>query len=176
MIETLLRGRRTVRVFSERKPEEQTVRTILEGALMSPSSKGTKPWEFVVVTERERLNKLAVAKSNAHALETAPLAIVIVGDPEKTDVWVEDCAIAATHIYLGAEDLGLGSCWVQIRNRLHSPESPAEQYVRDVLEIPSSMAVACIIAIGYAAEEKPQHDPGRLPLEKIHRERFGSEL
>lgn len=176
MIDTLLHSRRTVRKFTDKKPDEQSLKKILEGALMAPSSKGSQPWEFVLVTERERLDKLSAAKSNAHALDTAPVAVVILGDPEKTDAWVEDCAIAATHIYLGAEDLGIGSCWVQIRNRLHSPGSSAEQYVRDVLEIPSSMAVECILALGYPAEEKQAHDKNRLPKGKIHKERFGSEL
>ncbi len=176
MIDTLLHNRRTARSFTERKPDEETLRKIIEGALMAPSSKGSQPWEFVLVTERERLDKLSVAKSNAHALETAPVAVVVLGDPEKTDVWVEDCAIAATHIYLGAEDQGLGSCWIQIRNRLHSPGSSAEQYVRDVLEIPSSLAVACILALGYPKEEKQPHDRKRLPKGRIHKERFGSEL
>ena len=66
-------------------------------------------------------------------------------------------AIAATLLQLTATDLGLGSCWIQIRERLHADGSPAEQYVRDVLGLPAELRVLCILAIGHPAEEKKPH-------------------
>ena len=52
-----------------------------------------------------------------------------------SDVWIEDCSIAAIIVHLAAESLGLGSCWIQVRNRQHNAETTSEDYVRDVLGI-----------------------------------------
>ena len=75
-------------------------------------------------------------------------------DPEKTDIWIEDASIAATMIMLSAQDSGLGSCWIQIRNRMHQDNIKSEKYVKQILKIPDNLTVLCIIAIGYPDEKK----------------------
>ena len=76
------------------------------------------------------LGKLAKSKQHgSEFLKNAPLAIVICADSTKSDVWVEDCSIAAIIIQLTALSLGLGSCWAQIRDRQHDYEITAEGYI-----------------------------------------------
>ena len=53
-------------------------------------------------------------------LETAPLAVVICADETLNDAWIEDCSIASILLQLTAQSIGLGSCWIQIRNRMYS--------------------------------------------------------
>ena len=130
----LLRNRRSIRRFTGQPVEQDKIDLLLEAALRSPSSKGNTPWQFMVVQDRQRLNQLAVAKTHGAAfLKNAPLAIVICADPSQSDVWVEDASIATTLIHLEATDLGLGSCWVQIRLRQREDQSSSQEYLADLL-------------------------------------------
>jgi nitroreductase len=128
----------------------------------------------VVVTDATALKALSQAKPHgAEFLAGAPMAVVIAADPERCDVWVEDCAIAATILQLTAVSLGLGSCWAQIRLRPHGDGRSAETYVREVVGLPERMVVDCIVGIGYPGEAKRGHPRGSLPFDKIHHGRFG---
>ena len=69
---------------------------------------------------------------------------------------------------LQAEDLGLGSCWVQIRERSGVNDKPADEYVRELLDIPLQMQELSIIAIGKKAEARKPFDEEKLQWEKIH--------
>src|ERR1043166_6616426 len=119
MIE-LLRKRRSIRKFSAEKIAPEAVETLIEAALRAPSSRGINPWEFILADNPEMLGKLSKAKQHgSEFLKNAPLAIVVCADSSKSDVWIEDCSIAAVIIQLTAVSLGLGSCWAQIRERRH---------------------------------------------------------
>ena len=98
---------------------------------------------------------------------------MVCADPALCDVWVEDASIASTFISLAAEALELCSCWIQIRERNHSPEKTAEEFVREVLQIPSHLKVEAIIAIGYPAEEKTAHQKEDLQYEKVFANLYG---
>jgi len=170
----LLRKRRSIRQFQPRAVEPGKIDALIEAALRSPTSRGRNPWEFIVVNDRKLLNKLGEAKQHGSAfLSDAPLAIVVAADRDKSDVWTEDCSIAAIVIQLAAEEIGLGSCWVQIRMRPHDAESTAESFVKDLLGLPDTHVVECIVGIGYPAEHKPGHSADNLPFAHVHRNTFG---
>jgi nitroreductase len=170
----LLRKRRSIRQFESRTIESSKIDVLIEAAVRSPTSRGRNPWEFIVVNDRKLLNKLGNAKQHGSAfLSEAPLAIVVAADKDKSDVWTEDCSIAAIVTQLAAEELGLGSCWVQIRLRPHDAESTAESFVKELLGIPDTHVVECIIGIGYPAEHKPGHLTDHLPFAHVHRNTFG---
>ena len=165
----LLKSRRSTRKFTSEKIDQDDVVTLMKAALMAPSSKRSTPWQFVIVDEAEKLAKLArVKKHGAKLIEGAPLAIVVLGDPLTSDVWIEDTSIACTLIQLQAEDLGLGSCWVQMRGRLDERDVPAEENIRDILDIPLQLQVLSVIAIGHKDEEKAPFDESKLKWEKVH--------
>ena len=120
MFMKLLEKRRSIRKFTEQTVEPEKVQVLIEAALRSPSGRGINPWEFIVVEDRKLLSKLADAKQHGAAfLKGAPLGIVVCANPEKSDTFVEDASIASIIIQLAAESLGLGSCWIQMRNRNH---------------------------------------------------------
>ncbi|MBS3969612.1 MAG: nitroreductase family protein [Clostridia bacterium] len=169
----LLLTRRSIRKFQDKKIEKEKVDIIVKSALLSPSSRNRKPWEFVVVTDKELLKKLSRCREHSSQfLEGAPLGIVVIADPEVCDVWIEDTSIAAIIIQLTAHSLGLGSCWVQVRERMHSDSKKAEVYIRELLGISDKYKVECIIGIGYKGEDKEAHDASKLPFDKVHYERF----
>lgn len=167
MIE-LLRRRRSIRSFTSEKVPPHTIETLMEAALRAPSSRGFNPWEFILVDDPGLLFRLSGAKQQgAEFLKGAPLAIVVCADSTRSDVWVEDCAIAAIIIQLTAVSLGFGSCWVQIRNRQHDAVQSAEHYVQGLLGIPEQVRVATILGIGYPAENKTPVSADLLQHTKI---------
>ena len=169
MFHALIQKRRSIRRYLEKPVEPEKIDLLVETALRSPSSMGSNPWEFVFVTDRDLLEKLAKAKPHGSSfLRYAALGIVICADPKKSDVWTEDASIASIYLQLAAEDLGLGSCWVQIRNRMHDEATTAEAYLAELLEIPSDMAIESIIAVGYPERQKPPHTKDELELEKVY--------
>ena len=169
----LLQTRRSIRKYLPKPVEQQKISIITKAALMSPASKRSNPWEFVVVQNKEMLQKLAECRQHgSQFLAESPLGIVVIADTTKSDVWFEDAAISAVILQLQAQDLGLGSCWIQVYNRLKNDEISSENYIRGLLNIPNHFAVLCIISIGYPAEERKGFDENNLALDKIHTELF----
>lgn len=170
----LLRVRRSIRRFQDLPVEKEKRDLLLEAMLRAPSSRSLNPWEFVVVTEKETLVQLSQAKPHgASFLKNAPLAIVVCADPAMCDVWVEDCSIASILLHLAAADLGLGSCWIQIRLREHNARQTAQEYVAGILGLKEGMVVESIIAIGYPAEQLPGHPRLTLQDAKVSFEKYG---
>ena len=175
MFEELICQRRSIRRFIDRPVEPEKIDLLMEAALRAPSSRGLKPWEFVVVDDRTQLEALAACKPHgAGFLGQAPLGIVVCVDPEQSDVWVEDGAIAVTFIQLMAVELGLGSCWIQVRKRRHSDGRPARDHIAGHLALPDRLEVEAMLAIGYPADPKPGHARERLLFDRIHRNHFGT--
>ncbi|MDQ7096438.1 nitroreductase family protein [Desulfosporosinus sp. PR] len=171
----LLYKRRSIRKYKPTKIDRDTVQVLLKAALLSPSSCGLRPWQFVVVDDSETLSRLAAAKKGAGHLKGAALAIVVLADPNLSDVWVEDASIAATILHLTAESLGLGSCWIQIRKRQYSDTETAEDYVRKILAVPETLTVASIMSFGYPAESKsPYSEEDIKSFSKVYGNRYGS--
>ena len=165
----LIRVRRSHRKFTSQPVERQKVEAILKAGLLAPSGKSVYPCEFIVVDEPDMLAKIAHAKARGAALvEGAPLAVVVVADTSKSDVWVEDASIATTLIMLEAENQGLGACWVQMRLRGTDDGVAATENLRKLLNLSSEHEVLAVVAIGYKAEEKPARTDGDLKFEKIH--------
>jgi nitroreductase len=175
MFLSIIEKRRSIRKYTGKLVEAEKIDALIEAALRSPSSRGFNPWEFVVVTDKGLLEKLSKAKPHgASFLKNAPLGIVVCADPEKCDVWVEDASIASIFIHLAAESIGLGSCWIQIRKRMHDQTTTAQAYIRSILNIPKNLNVESIVAIGYPAEKKPPHRKEDLQYKKVHYGLYGN--
>ncbi|MFO7766224.1 MAG: nitroreductase family protein [Pelovirga sp.] len=166
----LLRQRRSIRRFSATPVEPEKLDSLCEALLRAPTSRNLQPCSFILVEDRQILAQLATAKPHGTAFfATAPVAVLIVADPSVSDVWIEDAAVAATIAQLAAEDIGLKSCWAQLRLRLHGDSSSASEYVRQLVGLPEGQEVPVAIAIGYADEEKAGHPFSSLRHEKIRR-------
>lgn len=174
MVIDILYNRRSKRRFSQQKVEREKVDSLVKSALLSPTSRNLYPWEFIVVDDPLLLEELSRAKPHgASFLAGAPLGIVVTGDTNKSDTWIEDCSIASILIQLAAEDLGLGSCWIQIRNRKAESGESSEAYVRKACGLPDGKGVVSIIAVGYPDEEKSAYTDSDLQFDKVHSNRYG---
>ena len=174
MLIDLLRSRRSIRKYQARPVEKETIDLLIEAALRAPSSRGFNPWEFVVVDDPEIIGKLSQAKPHgASFMSKAPLAIAVCGDPEKSDVWVEDVSIAAIFLHLMATDLGLGSCWIQLRKRNYDPDTTAGQFAARLLGLREGLEVSAIVAMGYPDQQLAPHSEASLQRDKISFNRYG---
>ncbi len=170
---SLITCRRSTRKFTDELIAPEEVQHLLKAALMAPTSKNPHSWQFITVEDKDMLTQLARCKSAGGGfLEGCALAVVVLGDMTISDVWVEDASIAAIYMQLQAEDLGLGSCWCHVRNRLTADERDSEQYVRDLLDIPYQMGVLCIIGFGHKDQERKPFDESHLLWEKVHIGKF----
>lgn len=170
----LLRVRRSTRVFKDTQLSPELVEMVMQAALMSPSSKRSNPWQFVLVDDTATLDTLSRCKKNgAQFLNKSPLAVVVLADPERSDVWIEDASIASLLIQLEAEDLGLGSCWIQVRERQTEEGDSSEAYVREALSIPENLRVLSIVAFGVKDEVRKPFDESRMQWEKVHLNTYG---
>lgn len=166
-------ARRSYRKYTDELLTPDQVRLILEAALMSPAGKRRNPWHFVVVEERDVLEKLSVVRDmGATPIAGAALAIVVCADPAESDTWVEDCSIASHQMLLQATDLGLGAVWIQMRNRFDADGNSATYNVRQLLSIPSNYEVLSIISIGHPDEVRKPYDTEKLQWEKVHIGKF----
>jgi nitroreductase len=169
----LVQQRRSHRKFTEQEIDADHVKLILRAALMAPTSKSQRAWHFVVVDDKADLEKLADAKDmGGQFVKDAPLAVVVLGDAMQNDCWVEDGTIAAISMQYQAEDLGLGSCWVQLRGRGLADGTPADTVVRGILHIPDNYSVLCIIAFGHKADERKPQNEDKLKWENVHIGKF----
>jgi nitroreductase len=100
------------------------------------------------------------------------LGIVVCGDTQASDVWVEDCSIASILIQMVGQSLGLGSCWIQARNRMHDERISASQYILEMLAVPANFEVESIAAMGDPAEQRERLSSGALRDSKVHLNRF----
>lgn len=161
----ILFRRRSVRKFTDRKVDRQTIDKILEAALTAPSSKNTRSSRFMVVDDPTMLERISQMRDSGSAfVKNAPMAVIVLGDTALTDLWVDNCAISATILQLAAEEQGLGSCWVHVNGRPRKKDAPdmgtAAEYLRKLLPIPASWSPLCVVALGYAADYPAPHAAG----------------
>ncbi len=173
LFHNLLVKRRSYRKFTDELLTPEETQGIMEAALLSPTSKNKHSWEFVVVENKEMLQKLAACKPNsATFIADAALAVVVIGNPLLSEVWIEDASIASINMQLQAEDFDLGSCWVQIRGRMYSETISSSEYICDILEIPHPLEVLCVLAFGRKIKDRSPNQTDELLWEKVHVEKY----
>jgi len=139
---------------------------MLEAAMAAPSASNLKPWHFVVITDRQKLDNLAKVHPYGRMLLEAPLCIAVCGDKTiSADFWVQDCSAAAENLLLAATALGLGAVWLGVY-----PREDRVSAIRKVLNLPKTIVPLNLIPIGHPAEEKePRTQYDEL---RVHREQW----
>ncbi len=163
-LETIF-ARRSIRKYTQEPVEQKRIEMLLKAAMAAPSASNRKPWQFVVVTERETLDALAEAHPYGKMLFDAPLCISVCGDlTEMERYWVQDCSAATENLLLAATALGLGAVWLGVY-----PRDQRVASVRTTLALPDHITPLNLISIGHPAEEKEprtQYDESRVHWER----------
>lgn len=165
----MLKTRRSIRKYTD---EDFDITNIIDTALHSPSSKNRQPWDMIVIDDKELITKLANCRTSYdQMIASAKKVIVVVGDLTKhpDDLWIEDCSCLITTIHYQAHLENIGSCWVQVRNRMHDETTTASEYISRLLEIPNTHTVHSLITLGKSAESKEMRE---LDYSKVHYNKF----
>jgi nitroreductase len=171
MLLEAIRKRRSIRKYSKKKVSEKKIKEIIKAGQFAPCGRNRKEWEFIVVQDKKILNKLSKFKEHAAGfIADANACLVVIGDKEKNDLWVENCVLAAGYMFLQAEALGISSCWINVHQTNQNPN--AERDVRKILKVPDRFGVLCILPLGYSIEKLPAHSDKDFDRNKIHYNKF----
>ena len=165
-----LRARRNVRSFIEHPIAGRDLDRVLEAGRRAPSASNWQPWDFVVVTDRPKLRRLAGVWRGAGHVAGAAAAIAIVApqpdDARRAHLLHYDLGQATMAMALAAADLGLGTGHAAVED---------QDLARDVLGFPDDRFLAYLLAVGYPADRplRVVENPDRRPFEQVvHRGRW----
>lgn len=163
----LVQKRRSIRKYTEEPLTEDEKRTILRAGLMAPTGHGYRAWQFVAVEDKNTLEALSKSKDvGAEFISGAQFAVAVAYDTAYP-TWVEDASIAAVTMQYQATDLGLGSCWAQVRDRATSEGKPSKDYLRELLHLDEGQEVVCVLGFGHPAIERKLQDEDKLAWDKV---------
>ena len=161
----LLKSRRSVRAFQDKSISKVELEKIVDAARFAPTARNVQPWEFVVITDKNKLNMLANLGQNVKFMDQAAAAIVVFS--ADTNYFLEDGSAATCNILLAATALGIGSCWIA------GDKKPYSQQVNDLLNAPTGIKLISIIALGYPQDEGAFNVAAKKELKDlIHWEKF----
>ena len=168
-LETII-SRRSIRKYVDQPISEDHVQWMLRAAMNAPSGGNEQPWEFLVITNRDKLKRVPEFHPYSKMLQGAALAILVIADPAKVkyegelrQLWIQDCSAATQNILFAAHSLSLGAVWLAVY-----PVPSRLNGIRELFGIPEEMVPFSIISIGYPVEPKQAAD--RYDETRIHRE------
>ena len=170
-IQDTIYARRSIRKYQEKPVEKEKIERLLKAAMAAPSAMNIKPWEFVVLTDPEKLKQIRSALMFAKF--NAPAAIAVCGNisffkhPRAEKFWVQDCSAATQNILLSAVGLGLGTVWLGVH-----PVHMFTKRVSEILSLPKHVLPLNVIYVGYPAEEKPART--QYDARRVHWESYGN--
>ena len=169
----IFRNRRSVRKYTDGKITDEQLNQVLEAGLLSASGKAIRPWEMIVVRDKETMKKMSGCREGSgKMLESADAAIVVIADQGKSDVWIEDCSVVMGYMHLMASSLGLGSCWIQGRLRNAVDGQTTEEYLRGILGYPEGYKLEATLVLGVPAEHPAAHSLSDIQEGKVHYEKY----
>lgn len=169
-----IESRRSVRKFKEQEVSDEILMKILNAGRLAPTGGNMQPWEFIVVREKEAIEKIVEttyigfkkeSSNRQNWIKTAPVLIVVCCDYKRTvarygeagkKIAFVDTAAAIENMILSAVALGLGSCWVCGYD---------EKELSKLLSIPESVELAAVLPLGYP--ESVPSSPNKFSLEEI---------
>ena len=156
--------RASVRNLKPVQVPDAELERVLDAGRRAPSGRNRQPIEFIVIRDRETLQKLARAQA---CIGDVGLAIAVAADPDKSQFWLEDVSAATTNMLLAITALGYGSVWIE------GALLRAEDEHKQVLGIPENMRLMVVLPIGAPAE--PAKQAAKRPLsDMVHWERYGN--
>ncbi len=154
-------ARRSIRKFHSNFVDDEKIDLMLQAAMAAPSAHNARPWHFIVVKDRQTLDRLADIHPYAKMCYEATLAIVVCGEPAISEnYWPQDCSAATQNILLAGTSLGLGTVWLGVH-----PGVERKGPIKQLFGVPDELEVLSVVAVGYPAEKKPsrtQYDAGRV--------------
>lgn len=159
--------RRSIRKYQDKEVENQKIEKLLRAAMQAPSAGNQRPWEFIVVKDKETLKRLSDVNPYSKMVASANVAIVFLANKDYMkypEYWQQDMAAATQNLLLEATYLGLGAVWLGI-----APLEERMKYVKEVFNLPENIDVFAIVPVGYPVEENKyidRYDEKRIKFER----------
>ncbi len=167
-----IKGRRSIRKFKEKVPEDELIEKIVEAGIWAPSAGDLQSWDAVIVKDHQTKLQIAVAAYVQEFIAKAPIVIVMCankanagaryGERGRELYCIQDAACATQNMMLAAYALGLGAAWIGAFK---------EEEIVELLDLPAYVRPVALIPIGYP-DEKPETPPRRSVKEALHREKY----
>lgn len=162
-----IKNRRSVRAYKDDPVSDADIEEILRAGFCAPSGHAASAWHVVVVRDQAVKDAIAEVHQYSKILARAPVAIVVCVDRTEADLWIEDGSAFMENMLIQATEIGLGTCWVMLRET-------ENEIVHKALGLPANLAVLGATPLGYAARYPGAHEP-KLPEGRVHYDRFSSE-
>ena len=161
-------NRRSIRKYQDREVAEDDIEDLLKAGMSAPSAGNEQPWHFIVIDDRETLNKIPEIHDYADMVKEAPVAILVCGDLNEQKhggFWDQDCAAATENILITIQDKGLGGVWCGIH-----PNKKRIKEFNQLFDLPEDVIPFSLISVGYPAESKPPAE--RFDKSRIHKNQW----
>lgn len=160
--------RRSIRKFTDKDVPDAAIKQILEAAMMAPSAGNAQPWQFVVTTDRERLDATQHFHPHLKMVAQAPVGILLCGDlslEKYPGFWVQDCSAAMQNMLLAIHDLGLGAVWTGVY-----PDKGNIQKFSDLFNLPTNVVPLGFVPLGWP-DQHPK-STSRYKQDRVHYETY----
>jgi|GEM_PF-56853 len=164
-------NRRSVRQYQDRAVEDEKLEKLLRAAMQAPSAGNQQSSEFLVVRDRDSLERLSGMSPYSKMIAKAPAAIVLLGSAKRmryAENWEQDLGAAAENLLLEAVELGLGAVWLGVH-----PLEERVDYIRRQFSLPDDLRPFAVIALGYPQNENANHFEDRWDASRVHYEKIG---
>jgi nitroreductase len=152
----ILKERRSIRKYQKKEVPKEIIEDIIDCARFAPTAINIQPWEFIVITDKNKREKIADITDYGKFIKDAPVCIGVFC--KDTKYYLEDGSAATTYILLAAKAYGLGSCWIAGDKKIYAEK------IREILGVPEGYKLISLISIGYPDEEPK---PKKRDLEEV---------
>lgn len=160
---SVVRQRTSVRNYSPRPISQNDLEMLIDAGRLAPTARGEEPWEFILVTDKNSLGRLAEMTDHGRFLKGAAAGIITLC--KDTKYYLEDGSAATENILLAATALGIGSCWIAGDKKSYTAE------IMKYLDVPSGYKLVSIIALGYPETQSSLHKKRSLQS-VLHKGKF----
>jgi nitroreductase len=161
-----LLSRRSIRKYTGEKIDNDVIMSIIKAGMYAPSANDTRPWHFIIVDDRNRLERIMKAHPYSSMLAKASHAIVLCGDETLQNgpgYYPLDCSAATQNILLAAHALGYGAVWLGVEPRIERKKA-----ISEIFGLPPHVHPVSIVSIGIPVKI-PEKIPDRFEPEKIRK-------
>lgn len=162
-------NRRSIRKFESRPIEKEKIEKILRAGMQAPSAANQQPWEFIVVENKETLNKLSLMSPYSKLVEGSGVTFVLLANIDTFRVptaWEQDMGAVAENMLLEVTHLELGGVWLGV-----ATADTNVAYVREIFNLPKNIKPFALISVGYPDNQKNEFID-RFDEKKVHYENW----
>lgn len=166
--------RRSVRRFKDIPVENEKIEKILRAGMQAPSRSNQQPWEFIVVTDKDKLLELSAFSPFSRRMKKAPLAIVVL---RRTNILHpyhanQDLGACCENMLLEAVDLGLGAYWMGAGAEGALEGDKRDENIRTVFPMPDTVTPMAVLAFGYPLHDDANHYIDRFDSDRVHYNKY----